>query len=1017
MKRIYLLVLIISAAVFAQDQVDVTFRYSAPSSPTVFLAGEMNGWNNSATPMEYQGNNLWTKTFRLAVGGNPNPPSNGVPGAWQYKFYYAGVSQWPNDPLNHYENAKDNSNTYLYTRDVTIYHFLPNQRQAIVTTSSPVISAYLFPKNGATVDTSSIKITLDGIEYTNLGKYYDEAKKQLLFPSPIPLANGKHYVSLFVKASTGISNSDSVNFTVQAGFVQISTQGGYATRNAMRTLRGIVQNNSITQIKIVRNNFDTTYAAVSGGAFSITDTLTEGINTFKAVVDTGTILVSDPVSFTFIVNRNPFAKASVTFAAGNQITISAASSAHPNNKQMTYKWIDDPNKPLGLNNQTGETVSITKPILPGEYYFTLIATDTDNRADTTRAYFIIKQNGQYENPTYASNPGWAKNARVYFLFPKSFTAQGTIPAAAQRLQYIKDMGFNVIWVMPVMVNAYPIDQNFGPGYNIVDFYNVAPEYGTNQDFKNFISQAHSLGIKVILDVTPNHSSRFHPWSKDAHLFKQDSRYWNWYEHTTIPHNTNGLGQSFDADGFNYYSGFSDQLLNVNWKDIDFRNEMINVYKHWIKEFDLDGYRFDVYWGPHRRYGNQFFGQPLREALKHIKPDILLLAEDDGTGTGTETIYADYSSGGIYGGVDAAYDFKAYFNQIRGFGFSTIAIDNLHNELNNGGYFPGANSLYMRFMESQDEDRISHFYSMNYYYDTLTTLKRTMPMATSIFSAPGFPMIWNGQEIGFGYGISGSKEKRARSTIDWNFPGKFLQTHYQRLAWIRGSFPAFTTQSFERIGTGNGNVYGILRKRENENAIAIANFGNVTTGVTLNLSISGSPNLLFANPQDGKTYFVNDVYNDTSYQITFSGGAANFSMNIPAFGSAVLIVSDSVKKLTVPKLTSVKQFTDGNIPSEFSLSQNYPNPFNPTTTIQYQIPLATSSHSPFTNGETSEASGGVVTLKVFDAIGREVATLVNEKQEAGTYQAAFDAKGLSSGLYFYQLKAGNYSSVKKMLLMK
>ncbi len=986
----------------AQDNVDIGFRYTAPASPALFLVGEFNGWNNSATLMDYQGNNLWTKTMRLAVGGNPNPLSNGVRGAWQYKFYYAGVTSWPNDPLNHNENPKDNGNTYIYTKDPSIYHFLPNQRQSIVKTSQPIISAYIFPKVGATVDTSSIVVTIDGVSYSHIGQYYDAASKQLSFPVPNPLTNGKHYISLSVQSSAGGSNADSVNFTVQAGFVHITTQGGYATRNSFRTLRGIVQSTIVTQVKIVQNNLDTTITSVSSGAFSTTDTLTEGVNTFKAIADTGgTLVISDPVSFTYIVNHNPYAKATVTFAAGNQLTLSAAASTHPDGKQLSYKWVDDPSVPLGLNGQTGETAPITKPTQPGEYYFTLIVSDADGGADTTRAYFIIKKDGMYENPSYASNPIWAKQARVYFLFPKSFTQQGTISAAAQRLQYVRDMGFNMIWMMPVMKNAYPIDQNFGPGYNIIDFYNVAPEYGTNQDFKNFISQAHALGLKVILDVTPNHTSRFHPWSQDAHLFKQDSRYWTWYEHTTIPHNTNGLGQSFDADGFNYYSGFSDQLLNYNWKDIDAQTEMITVYKYWIKEFGLDGYRFDVYWGPNRRYGEQFMGMPVREALKHIKPDILLLAEDDGTGIGTEKIYADYEAGGIRGGVDAAYDFKSYFNQIRSFGFSTLAVDNLHNELNNGGYFPGPNSLYMRFMESQDEDRITHFYSLNYLYDTVTTLNRTKPVATAIFSAPGFPMIWNGQEIGYGYGISGSKEKRARSTINWNFPGQFLQKHYQRIAWIRGTFPAFTTQSFSRIGTADGAVYGILRQYQNENAIALANIEGNQRSVTLNLSISGgSPNLLFTNPQDGKTYYVNDVYNDSTYQITFTGGTANFSMNLPAYGSAVLIVSDSVKKLSVPKLTSVEQIAGAVIPEKYLLSQNYPNPFNPSTTINYQIP-----------------NNGIVTLKVYDMLGREVATLVNNVQSAGNYSMQFSGANLSSGVYFYKLTAGNYTDVKRMLMLK
>ena len=87
-----------------------------------------------------------------------------------------------------------------------------------------------------------------------------------------------------------------------------------------------------------------------------------------------------------------------------------------------------------------------------------------------------------------------------------------------------------------------------------------------------------------------------------------------------------------------------------------------MLSYWIKEYGVDGYRFDVYWGPHRRYGEAAMGKPVRDALERIKPDILLLAEDDGTGAGTEVIYADNVFGDVNGGVDAAYDFKLYFNQ-------------------------------------------------------------------------------------------------------------------------------------------------------------------------------------------------------------------------------------------------------------------------------------------------------------------------------------------------------------------
>ena len=88
------------------------------------------------------------------------------------------------------------------------------------------------------------------------------------------------------------------------------------------------------------------------------------------------------------------------------------------------------------------------------------------------------------------------------------------------------------------------------------------------------------------------------------------------------------------------------------------------------------------------------------------------------------------------------------------------------------------------------------------------------------------------------------------------------------------------------------------------------------------------------------------------------------------------------------------------PEKFELFQNYPNPFNPTTTIEYALPKT-----------------GNVSLKIYDAIGKEVTTLVNEVQEAGYYSAKFDASKLSSGMYIYKLTSDKFKEVKKMMLMK
>jgi photosystem II stability/assembly factor-like uncharacterized protein len=97
----------------------------------------------------------------------------------------------------------------------------------------------------------------------------------------------------------------------------------------------------------------------------------------------------------------------------------------------------------------------------------------------------------------------------------------------------------------------------------------------------------------------------------------------------------------------------------------------------------------------------------------------------------------------------------------------------------------------------------------------------------------------------------------------------------------------------------------------------------------------------------------------------------------------------------------------SFPKEFSLSQNYPNPFNPVTNIKYSIPNVT----------LSGIEGSRVQLKVFNVLGNEIATLVDEYKPAGKYKITWDATNQPSGIYFYQLKAGDYTSVKKMILMK
>ncbi len=1020
--RVIVSLLLLSSVVYAADSVDVYFTYKPAGTPSiVYLPGEFNNWASNSggvitsNPLwnmtKDNASGTWYKTVRLQVGGFPGH----VPGAYQYKFNENGCSScWLNDPLNHHINAGDHNNSFVYVADPTILHLIPNELNPLVPTSTPTISAYIFPKVGSLVDTSALSVSIDGTVYAGIGGSYNFVTQQLNFVSPV-LSNGNHTVIL-----TAGPSKDTVTFITQGGFVRFLNQFPFSTWKTTWPLNGEVADTTVTSLFIVRNHVDSVTVPVLNGSFSYDAPLVEGANLFTAIADSaGQPVASSPLTMQRTVNHRPWAVIAIGDPPGN-IQLSALTSSDPDSgqtAQLRFVWFADSTNPSPMScvfPDSSATITCARPAVAGDYFFTLIAIDPDGNRDTTRNYFTLNADSTVTIHTIASNPAWAQKARVYFLFPKAVSIAGTINNAALRLPYIRDLGFNVVWVMPVMKNAYPIDNGIGPGYNIVDFYNVAPEYGTNQDFKNFVAQAHALGLKVILDVTPNHTSRFHPWSEDAHLFKANSYYWNWYEHHMITPDNNGLGDCLDADGFNYYCGFSDQLLNFNWTDTDAQHEMINVYTTWIKQVGLDGYRFDVYWGPHRRYGEQYMGKPVRDALKHIKPDILLLAEDAGTGVGTQTIYADYVNAGINGGVDAAYDFNLYFNQIENFNFTGTAVNSLHAGIDNGGYYPGEHSLYMRFMESQDADRIVYYYSSNFTIDATTTFERTMPMASTLFTAPGFPMIWNGQEVGWGYGITTSQLARTRSVIDFGYQGRsLLAPHYQKLANIRGQFGAFTqhkkdtnhdgavtstdSSDFIRITTQNPLVYAFARPYLDHNGLTVVNFSGSSQNVLLDLTAPGL--LKFTGGlQSGNTYFMNDLYNNDRQPIT-GASLDSVAVSLSPYGTSIFSVAAVPESVIIANpITSVPE--QHALPYEFALAQNYPNPFNPSTTIRYSVPAR-----------------GQVTIRIYNLLGQEVATLFDGMQEPGHYTIVWDASRQSSGVYFYRMTAPGFNAVRKMLVIR
>ncbi|MEW5799220.1 MAG: CHRD domain-containing protein [Bacteroidota bacterium] len=160
--------------------------------------------------------------------------------------------------------------------------------------------------------------------------------------------------------------------------------------------------------------------------------------------------------------------------------------------------------------------------------------------------------------------------------------------------------------------------------------------------------------------------------------------------------------------------------------------------------------------------------------------------------------------------------------------------------------------------------------------------------------------------------------------------------------------------------------------------------------------SGSPIIDLQITTDG---LVNTVEDSIMIQL-LRGGGHYMNVHTAAFSGGEIRGDIIPIDGTDSGPNKVVELTNGISPNAYSLEQNFPNPFNPTTTIRFSVPVS-----------------ALTTVKVFDILGKEIATLVNGEQKSGQYEVQFNASSLSTGLYFYQMKSGNFVETKKMLLMK
>lgn len=199
---------------------------------------------------------------------------------------------------------------------------------------------------------------------------------------------------------------------------------------------------------------------------------------------------------------------------------------------------------------------------------------------------------------------WWQTGVIYQIYPRSFQDSnndgvGDLPGIIQRLDYLKWLGVKVVWISPV----YPSPMaDFG--YDISDYTNIDPIFGTLSDFEVLLKEVHARDMKLIMDLVPNHTSDMHPWFLESRSSKDNPKR-NWYlwfdalPDGSPPNNWLSVfgGTAWEWDEKTnqyYYHGFLKEQPDLNWRNPEVREAMYNIMRFWLNK-GVDGFRIDVIW--------------------------------------------------------------------------------------------------------------------------------------------------------------------------------------------------------------------------------------------------------------------------------------------------------------------------------------------------------------------------------------------------------------------------------------
>jgi len=368
---------------------------------------------------------------------------------------------------------------------------------------------------------------------------------------------------------------------------------------------------------------------------------------------------------------------------------------------------------------------------------------------------------------------WAASTNIYEVNIRQYTQEGSFNAFAKSLPRLKDMGVEVLWLMPI----HPIGKvnrkgTLGSYYSISDFKGVNPEFGTAADFKNLVKLAHDLGMKVIMDWVANHAAWDNVWTKDhPEYFVRD-----------------------DEGNFKAPYDWTD-VIQIDHTNEAEQDAMIDAMQYWVTEFDIDGFRADL-----AHLTPLAFWKKARTAIEPLKANLFWLAESE------------------------EIDYHEVFD-------TTFTWEWMHTTENYYKGKKGFNSLYdvlakydATFPETAHRLYFTSNHDENTWNGTGFDKYGYMLKCLSVFSCTwnGIPLIYSGEEM--------PNNKRLqffeKDTIAWT--GEYqLHEFYKTLLTLRKTNPALRSgdpavTTFHIITEGGKNVMAYLRKHDLNEVIVFLN---------------------------------------------------------------------------------------------------------------------------------------------------------------------------------------------------